>query len=170
MVDGREKGNKYENAVCRVLSVWLFPDLDPKTPVEHLPFRRRSTSVMPIEGHWNGAGDILHRPGLEKRWPFCVECKHVEGWTLDGLFNEKWPVWSWWAQAERQAARARRRPLLVCGRNRQRDYALLRAEDAACLALPKSLVVRVERPSQPAVVLVLLQDLVKTKVERLSTG
>ncbi len=169
MVDGREKGNKYENAVCRVLSVWLFPDLDPKTPIEHLPFRRRSTSVMPIEGHWNGAGDILHRPGLEGRWPFCVECKHVEGWSLDGVFGEKWPVWSWWDQAERQATRARKKPLLVCGRNRKPDIALLRAEDASWLA-QRLQVVRVERPKLPAVVVVLLQDLVKTKVERLSTG
>jgi hypothetical protein len=169
MVDGREKGNKYENAICRVLSVWLFPDLDPKTPIEHLPFRRRSTSVMPIEGHWNGAGDILHRPDLESRWPFCVECKHVEGWSLDGAFSEKWPVWSWWAQAERQAARAGRKPLLVCGRNRKPDYALLRAEDAPWLA-QRLQVVRVERPKHPPVAIVLLGDLVKTKVERLSTA
>ena len=158
MVDGRKKGNNYENAICRVLSVWLFPTLNAKTPVEHLPFRRQSTAIMPIVGHWNGSGDLLHRPGLEGKWPFCVECKCIEGWTLDGMLSAKWPVWSWWEQAERQAREADLAPLLVCGRNRRPDYAFLREGDATCLGLLSKAILAQRRSERLAVVL--LDDLV----------
>lgn len=165
MVDGRKKGNNYENAICRVLSVWLFPKLSPKTPMEHLPFRRQSTAIMPVVGHWNGSGDILHRPGLDSSWPFCVECKHVEGWTLDGMFSPKWPVWSWWDQATKQAARAERAPLLVCGRNRRPDYALLRQGDASCLGLLPNAILARKKAEMLAIVL--LSDLVSVDPELL---
>jgi len=170
MVNGRNKGNKYENAICLALSRWLLPSLPFPARVEQLPFRRRSTSIMPLDGHWNGTGDILHRPDIE--WPFCVECKRIEGWTLDGVFNDGWPVWDWWLQAWKQARSAGLAPMLLLGRNRKPDYVLLRVEDAACLGLtakrlPKFVTCQTADGEQLA--LLLLSDLVLADPARLST-
>jgi len=79
---------------------------------------------MPIEGHWEGEGDILHRPGV--LWPFVVEAKDRQEWgTLDGVFTrKKWPLWGYWDQAAGQADRFSRRagrahaPMLIVKRVR----------------------------------------------------
>ena len=161
MVNGRLKGNNYENAICLVLSRWLVPSLPKLARIEQLPFRRRTTSITPLEGHWNGAGDILHRPDLPHPWPFCVECKRIEGWTFDGAFNEKWPVWSWWSQACAQSKRSDLAPLLVCSRRYQPDYAMLRMGDALCLGLERSrTLIVLQGRDREAVVVALLTDLV----------
>jgi hypothetical protein len=157
MVDGRTKGNKYENAICLALSRWLLPSLPRPARIEQLPFRRRTTSVVPLEGHWAGAGDILHRPDLPHPWPFCVECKHVEGWTLDGAFSPGWPVRTWWDQAVRQGERVGLAPLLICGRNHKPDLAFLRSEDASCLGLTQSRV-ELHRVADGSPVTVVLLD------------
>jgi hypothetical protein len=168
MVNGRNKGNNYENTICLVLSRWLDPRISPKAKLEQLPFRRRSTSIMPLDGHWHGSGDILHRPDLD--WPFCVECKKVEGWTLDGVFLDGWPVWSWWDQTEEQAIAAGLAPLLICGRNHKPDYALLREGDARCLGLSELVrsSVSLRTPDGAPLVLLQLRDLVRVAPSRLS--
>ena len=130
MVNGRRKGNDYENRICRILSTWLVPGEWGKgqCPVYDLPLRRRSTSVMPIEGHWHGHGDILHKPFVDDP-PFAFECKNQECWTLDGFMeNARWPVWDWWEQAKDQAAASLLHPLLLFTRNRKKDYVIIEEE------------------------------------------
>lgn len=172
MVNGRSKGNKYENTVCKTLSRWIDPSIREDAHVEHLPFRRRTTSVVPLEGHWRGHGDILHRPDLRYPWPFCVECKAVQGWTFDGMFVDTWSVWAWWEQARNQARDAGLSPLLALRRNRTPDHALLRCEDAECLRLEQAAVgtiVRLVHPKQgDEIVIARLDDLVRTDPRRLS--
>lgn len=160
MVNGRRKGNNYENTICRALSLWLCEDVGPATPLAQLPFRRRSTSIMPLDGHWHGAGDILHRPSADGLLPFCVECKAIEGWSLDGWFSDRWVVWSWWEQAARQAEQVGLSPLLLCSRSRKSDYAFLRESDASCLQLKRT--ATLARPSGERVSVVLLDELVQT--------
>jgi len=134
MKDGRVKGNKYENRICRFLSQWVVPGDWSECPVYQLPFRRRFTDNTPLDGHWEGEGDILHRPGIE--FPFCVECKDQEGWDLDGLLhNEKWPVWAWWEQACTQAQQVGLRPILFFTRAYRPDYVMMQKEVAECLEL-----------------------------------
>lgn len=157
MVNGRRKGNNYENTICRALAAWLCDGVTSSTPLAQLPFRRRSTSIMPLDGHWHGAGDILHRPSADGLLPFCVECKAIEGWTLDGWFSDRWVVWSWWEQATRQAEQVGLSPLLLCSRSRKADYAFLRESDASCLQLKRTATLL--RPSGERVSVVLLDEL-----------
>jgi hypothetical protein len=150
MTDGYRKGGKFMNEVCRTFSYWYYPKLSKQAKVYDLPFRQRSTSIMPVEGHWKGEGDILHRPDLPHDFPFCVECKDIEGWSFDGMLtNPGWPVWKWWSQAQSQAATSNRcvgvkgpkvLPLLVFTRNRQPVYGMLseRVADALGSAWPQS--------------------------------
>ena len=124
MKDSRGKGNRFENDVCRELSRWLVDEPTEGWPtVYDLPFRRRTTTVMPLEGHWRGAGDIVARPDVY--CPFAIEAKKVEGWSFDGLFNLKWPILGWWTQCVQQAEKVGLIPLLLFSKNRAKIYAVL---------------------------------------------
>ena len=137
-MDSRAKGYRFENLCCRILTALYAPMIDPTGPLETLPFRRRSVSIMPLVGHWRGSGDILWRP--ENDLPFVVECKSCEGWELDGAFYaEKWPPLLWWKQAAEQAERQKRttgqqaRPLLFFTRNLRPVYCMASMPDVAAL-------------------------------------
>ena len=167
----RTKGTRFERQVCERLSRWFDPSLPENPPVESLTFRRRSTSIMPLEGHWHGAGDILHVPHLEGSWPFCVECKKVEGWTLDSLLSPTVQgLWSWWSQACDQAARvADREPLLIFARNHRPTHVMVWASTQAWLRIePEHGNLVMARPSEsPPVVVCLLDDLVRVPLSNL---
>jgi len=179
MTNGRAKGNKFENEVCYSISRWLAPKHTPiEATVYDLPFRRRSTSIMPSEGHWHGQGDILHKPLSDIVSPFAFECKKREGWELDGMFNgDKWPVWAWWRQTEEQADKGGLVPLMIFSRNRRENLVMLYERDSLCLGVTsvKSPCLRIERPRSdrtPPVVVVSLADLVRVplaKVHRLAS-
>ena len=126
MINGKAKGDAFENKVAKLLASWLYPvEGDYKgVAMQDLPFRRRFTTGIPLEGHWNGQGDILHKPGYDL--PFCVECKKHEGWDIDGYFHSKnWVVWDWWEQAKEQADKVNKPPLLIFTRNRKKIYILI---------------------------------------------
>ena len=135
-MDSNRKGRIFENAMCRELSVWLVPGDWESVPVIQLPLRRRFVASVPLEGHWNGRGDILHQPNIS--FPFCVECKNQEGWKLDGKGRERktWPPWKWWRQCCEQAEDTDGlHPLLLFTRNRSPVYVLMKQGVSECLKL-----------------------------------
>ena len=99
MFDSRRKGGKFELRMSKLLNAWHAAKCPDQTLKK--PFARRSTALLVTPGHWIGTGDILWKDGL--KWPWCIECKSVEGWVLDDLFKEHWEVWKWWEQACKQA-------------------------------------------------------------------
>ena len=134
----RRKGNEYMREICRALSAWVCPTWSDVTDQARLPIRVRSTSVMPVEGHWQGKGDLLHRPDFY--FPFSVECKKHEAWSLDGFANKKWPVWAWWEQTCAQAGAHSGTldtvaPMLIFSKNRFPDFVMVRQDTATWLAL-----------------------------------
>jgi hypothetical protein len=166
VVDGRRKGNAYENAVARPLSAWLAPHHDftnyRTCPVSALLFRRRPADNDNIVTDWIGGRDLLHRPDL--CFPFSVECKAWEvSFELHALFTTG-AIWTWWRQAEEQAkAQGSVAPLLIFTKNRDFDYVVLSQGVAQCLNLKPhdGLCLTMERPNGEAVVLVLLSDFVR---------
>lgn len=170
MTNGRAKGNKFENDVCRAISEWLAPRHTlPNPKVYELPFRRRSTSIMPLDGHWHGEGDLLHKPLPGIVSPFCFECKKVEGWELDGaMYVEGWKVWSWWEQCLDQAEKVSLAPLLIFNRNRRPILIMVRESEQSCLKMqPKhGPVLHVQRPAGQNVVVARLDDLVRVPLAR----
>lgn len=119
------KGNRFMVVVSRLISTW-WCGTPPKAPFADLPFRPRSTSIVPVEGHWQGKGDILHRPDVPVPFPFAVECKDDEGGKLDSILEApNWVVWAWWQQAKTQAQVAGLRPLLVFSRRHRGVYVML---------------------------------------------
>lgn len=163
MPEGKRKGDAFENRVCRQLSYWYTGKTQMLTcPVYDLPFRKRSTSIMPVEGHWNGHGDILHRPSMYV--PFSIECKKREGWVLDGAFAwDTWEVAKWWQQASRQAERAGLEPLLVFNRNRRPVYVMLTENLSQCLKLKPKNGPALRSVGPASLVIALLADLVESQ-------
>jgi len=132
--DSRGIGNRFENEICLALSQWLAPESPNRARIVDLPFRRRTTSREPLEGHWNGKGDILWRPDVV--CPFAIECKFGYGFDLDGLINApKWIAWEWWAQAKRQALPTHAHPLLIASRARMKPITFMLMETYECLRL-----------------------------------
>lgn len=65
---------------------------------------------------FNASGDIIT---TNRDFPWCIECKHQEGWTLDQLLlNEGCIIWSWWDQAKDETPDDLE-PLLIFKKNRQ---------------------------------------------------
>lgn len=168
----RRKGNSSEVDVCRWLSAWVNGERKVQThvPMRDLPVRRRTTSVMPVEGHWDGAGDLVVRPGLY--FPFACEVKNRGRWELDGVISggPDWTVWEWWAQCCEQAAKVKRYPLMLFRRNRREWLAMLPESVAICLnVFPKNRpLLRVERPDGQRVVVCWIGDLIATDLKRLA--
>lgn len=160
------KGDKFENEVCKALSVWLVSDSYADRPLKEMPFRRRSTSIQPIVGFWEGGGDILHKPGIV--CPFAIEAKNQERWSFDKLVGgAETGVWQWWEQAKGQAS-GRHEPLLLFTRNFVSVFALLRWSAAQCLKPQPSAgpVLVIDCPSGERVVTCLLADLARVPRER----
>lgn len=117
MIDGREKGQRYMRDVCRLLDAWTLAPSG--------SFRPKPTVLTPLDG-WSVKGDVSFPSTV--RFPFVVECKNVEGWSLDALIEGRAKIIeSWWEQCVRQAqaslgpARARI-PLLIFSSNRRKNY------------------------------------------------
>jgi hypothetical protein len=170
MKDSRRKGNNGENEVCRALSVWASSGARKRLidytacPVSELLFRRRSTSIQPVVGHWNGKGDILHRPSVP--FGYCVEVKTGYIWSMDQAFNPGWLVWEFWKQTVLQADSVKLQPMLIVKRDRMPAMSVLRERDfkAICSTVTRGKfggLAVLETSGQGSVVLCLLSEMVK---------
>ena len=116
MTDGRRKGQSYMLEVCALLGRWA------RKP--YGTFQPRPTLVEPQDG-WTVKGDISFPSSIG--FPFVVECKKIEGWSLDALAEGRAKdIYSWWVQCPRQAAATpgawrNARPPLTASRDRRRN-------------------------------------------------
>jgi len=83
----KEKGREFESTCCRLMQGWWGT-----------PFKR-----VPLSGGWDKqiiTGDIfaVNKDGVDKSFPFSVECKKQEGWNLFQLLDDKGPILQWWKQ------------------------------------------------------------------------
>ncbi|AMQ66633.1 RusA-like Holliday junction resolvase [Bacillus phage Shbh1] len=110
----RNKGSAYELKVAKLLTDW---------------WGEGKFSRVPASGglHWAGdqrvAGDIV--PPVHANFPFVVECKKREGWTLDNVLLGTGEVKDWWRQVVMDARRIDKVPILFFSRNRAKDYIML---------------------------------------------
>lgn len=111
-VNGRSKGGRGERAVAKLFSEWWGADFA-RTPLSG-GFHTRK-----FREDWNAQGDLVTP---DETFPFSVECKWQEGWTLDHLLTApKSDLWAWWEQALEQTPEGKI-PLLVFKRNNMPWY------------------------------------------------
>jgi hypothetical protein len=77
--------------------------------------------------HWGDdnrvAGDIAAPQGLD--FPFVIECKKHEGWTMDHVLMNIGDPKGWWEQVVTDARRVKHVPMLIFSRNRAKDYVMV---------------------------------------------
>jgi Holliday junction resolvase len=109
----RDKGSGYERTVAKKFSEWWGGSFS-RTP--------GSGSL-----HWGSdqriAGDIVPPQGMD--FPFVIECKKHEGWTLENVFLNTGEPKSWWQQVVTDARRVKMVPMLIFSRNRAKDFIML---------------------------------------------
>jgi len=109
----RGKGQRGERILVKKFAEWWGSEFFRTPGSGSFATRGFSRKAMDV------AGDIVT---LDESFPWCVESKNAEGWTLDNLFTEKQGLLrKWWQQAVDQCP-DHKLPLLVFTRNRQPIY------------------------------------------------
>jgi len=107
------KGSSYENKVAKLLGDWWGGKF----------------SRVPASGglQWGAdqrvAGDIV--PPADVYFPFVVECKKREEWTMEHVLLDIGDPKDWWKQVVMDARRIKKVPLLIFSRNRAKDFVML---------------------------------------------
>lgn len=117
MVDSRQKGARFERNVAKALSLWWGAAFH-RTP---------QSGGSQLASAMNLCGDVCTD---DPSFPFHVECKHVEAWSLDQITSTPLSalVQAWMTQAETDNAKAatpKAWHLLAITKNRADTYVLL---------------------------------------------
>lgn len=118
-VNGRKKGQTAERKLAKQFSAWWGSDFA-RTPLSG------GFATAKFRDDWDAAGDLVTP---DKTFPFCVESKKVEGWTLDQLLtSDKTKMHSWWIQTIGETATGKV-PMLVFTKNRAPTFVMMRKSD-----------------------------------------
>ena len=123
-VNGRKKGHAAERKLAKLFSAWWGSSFT-RTPMSG------GFATAKFREDWNAAGDLVTP---DKTFPFCVESKKVEGWTLEQLLtSDKSLIHEWWKQTVRETP-ANKFPLLVFTKNHAPLYGMMYSEDLPPIA------------------------------------
>lgn len=134
-VNGRRKGNAAELEVASLNQFWWrrLALSEQATPDgEQAEFIRTPQSggwsTRRVRGNYRVAGDIS---STSNSWPFTVEVKRREKWTMTNLVaGRASPVWEWWEQCVKAANEELGIPMLWLRRNKM-PWMVLLPEDIA---------------------------------------
>lgn len=99
MVHGRNKGNRCEREVAGIIQTW-WQRLDKSAEFVRTPLSGGWGNAK-VRGDFRASGDLMT---TSKSFPFVVEVKAREGWSVNTLFDGKRsPVWGWWRQSIKAA-------------------------------------------------------------------
>lgn len=108
MVQSSAKGRRGEREVASLCEKW-WRKVDKNCEFKRTPLSG-GWATQTIRSHYRACGDLMT---TSNKWPFTVEVKFREDWSLDNLFNGKRTnVWNWWIQATSQANDEKSIPML----------------------------------------------------------
>lgn len=114
-VNGRQKGNTAERKLAKLFSTWWGSEFT-RTPMSG------GFATAKFREDWNAAGDLVTP---DRTFPFCVESKKVEKWTLEQMLSsDRTQIHAWWAQTQKETPEGKI-PLLVFTKNHAPLYALM---------------------------------------------
>ena len=114
----KNKGSNYERTVAKKFTDWWIP-AGSKAEFHRVP---ASGALQWADDH-RVAGDIIAPDGYN--FPFVIECKKHEGWSIDHVMLDIGEPKNWWAQVVTDARRVKRAPMLVFSRNRAKDFVMV---------------------------------------------
>ncbi len=118
-VNGRAKGHAAERKLAKLFEKW-WGSAFTRTPLSG------GFATAKFREDWNACGDLVTP---DKSFPFCVENKKVEGWTLEQMLtSQKTHMHKWWEQTVTETPEGKI-PLLVFSKNHAPLYAMMRYSD-----------------------------------------
>lgn len=108
-INSRSKGGRYERELVKKFEGFWG------THFSRTPYSGAWTGNKTQEGHDTVTGDII--TAHESNFPFTVEAKMREGWTIEHLINNTGQIKEWWGQTVRDGENGNKVPLLVYRRN-----------------------------------------------------
>lgn len=121
MVNGRRKGQSAERKLVKLFGTWWGSSF----------FRTPGSGAFATRGFagldtTSMAGDLVTP---DPSFPFCVESKKVEGWTLEQMLtSDKTHMHKWWAQTVDETP-VNKIPVLVFTKNRSPLFVMMRTSD-----------------------------------------
>jgi hypothetical protein len=113
----KNKGNNYERRVAKLIQDW-WRQWSPTAEFARTPMSGGSALKL----GWDMAGDIVCN---DDEFPFHVEAKKQEHWTMEQLFKGTGPVLKeWWEQAAGECPE-HRTPMLIFTRNNVPDFVMM---------------------------------------------
>ncbi|UPI12873.1 hypothetical protein [Bacillus phage SBSphiJ5] len=110
----KTKGASYELKIAKLLTSWWGGGTFNRVPASGALHWGRDQRV---------AGDIV--APLEADFPFVIECKKREEWTMDHILLDIGQPREWWEQVVVDARRVARVPILIFSRNRAKDFIMI---------------------------------------------
>lgn len=112
----RRKGSRGELEVAHIIKAW-WAKLEPAALFIRTPLSGGWQHSSTAASHYNACGDIMT---TARYFPFCVEVKWREQWSVDSFLDGKPATpWGWWRQTVQAAAKqARHVPMMWMRRNR----------------------------------------------------
>lgn len=121
-INSRTKGHTAERKLVKLFEAWWGTKFF-RTPGSGA-FATRGFAGMDLT---DMSGDIIT---TDTSFPFCVESKKVEGWTLEQMLtSNKTKMHSWWEQTAKESPKGKI-PLLVFTKNHTPLYGMMYVEDA----------------------------------------
>lgn len=110
----KAKGSGFENDTAKAFSAWFNETA--KTPLNKAFYRVPSSGSLEWATSMNVDGDVTADPKIS--FNYLIECKKVEGWTVDNILkgNTYFPLWL--AQSVREGLNINKVPLLIFSRVR----------------------------------------------------
>lgn len=109
----KKKGSSFEEKTATALSNWY--NKNAKSPLKKAFYRVPASGALQWSINMNVDGDVIADPVIE--FNYCIECKNVEGWSIDNIMrgNKYFPAWL--AQSVREGTNIKKVPLLVFSKN-----------------------------------------------------
>lgn len=116
MTNGRDKGTRGERAVAGIMREW-WKSHEPTAQFIRTPLSGGWQHGAPgIAAHFKACGDLM---STSQSFPFCVEVKWRENWSVDNFLDGKPNAsWGWWKQACEAALKQGSIPMMWMRRNR----------------------------------------------------
>lgn len=117
-VNGHSKGGRGERAVAAIIQKW-WQRYERKADFLRTPMSGGWRKDTDARIHFNACGDLMT---TGSKFPFCVEVKWREQWSVNNLLAGKpTPPWSWWLQCLKAANEQGAVPMMWMRKNRIKD-------------------------------------------------
>lgn len=152
----KNKGNNNERSVAKLFGNWWSGFEFLRTPSSGGHSRLTKTN------QFNTDGDIICS---DPEFYLSIECKKVEGWSFEQLFNDKCIIFTWYDQCVNDASKTGKVPMLVFTKNNTPQYVAFDANNYIGQELIKSNISSITYKAKYHLVIVLLKDFM-TKYSR----